>query len=458
MAFIRRLSFPAKLLLSFSIIILLTTGLSYFLVNRAINQAFEDFAVRNAHRHADEFLQFFADYYKRTGSWDGLSEIFRRADPNRPLPPFLMTDNVGKVIIAPNYNWVGQNVLTLGIAASELSLSIPIEVGGQRVGTLIALRPREFRNPLEEEFVQSARGALWLTGIAAGGIALLLTFFLLRQTTAPLRVLDEATQKISQGDLSHRVTVHGQDEFGHVARSFNQMAASLEKTEQVKRDLIADIAHELRTPISIVRAGLEGLMDGVLPSTGESFAGLHNKTLLISRLVDDLHQLALADAGQLAIHKTPCDLRRLLYHIETTIGAQLEDQQIQLAIEIPLDLPSVQADIQRIEEILLNLLSNAMRYTPAGGVIRVKACAIENQHIQVGVCDSGPGLSEENLRHVFDRFYREDKSRARSTGGSGLGLAIAKALVEAHSGRIWAENSPAGGACFHFTLPLTLSA
>jgi signal transduction histidine kinase len=296
-----------------------------------------------------------------------------------------------------------------------------------------------------------------LTGIAAGGIALLLTFFLLRQTTAPLRALNEAAQKISQGDLSHRVTVHSDDEFGHVARSFNQMASSLEKTEQVKRNMIADIAHELRTPISIVRAGLEGLMDGVLPATGESFAGLHTKTLLISRLVDDLHQLALADAGQLAIHKTECDLRELLRHIETTVGAQLEDQQIQWMSEIPPDLPSVQADVQRMEQVLLNLLSNAMRYTPVGGVIRVKAFAIDNRQIQVSVCDSGPGIPEDALPHVFDRFYREDKSRARSSGGSGLGLAIAKALIEAHNGRIWAENAPGSGTCFHFTLPLVTS-
>ncbi len=457
MTLIRRLSFPAKLLISFGIIILLTTGLGYFLVNRAINRAFEDFAVRSTHRHANEFLQFFADYYRRTGSWDGLAEILRRAGPDRPLPPLLLTDSQGKVIIAPNYGWLGQDVLALGIPPAELNLTTPIEVDGRRVGTLIALRPREFRNPLEEEFIQSARGALWLTGIAAGGIALLLAFFLLHQTTAPLRALDEAAQKISQGELGHRVTVQSDDEFGHVARSFNEMASSLEKTEQVKRNMIADIAHELRTPISIVRAGLEGLMDRVLPATGESFAGLHTKTLLISRLVDDLHQLALADAGQLAIHKTECNLWELLHHIETTIGAQLEDQQIQLISEIPSDLPSVQADVQRMEQVLLNLLSNAMRYTPAGGVIRVKACAIESQQIQVSVCDSGPGIPEDALPHVFDRFYREDKSRARSTGGSGLGLAIAKALVEAHKGRIWAENALGGGACFHFTLPLVIS-
>ncbi len=455
MTLIRRLSFPAKLLISFGIIILLTTGLGYFLINRAINQAFEDFAVRSVYRQVNEFSQVLADYYRRNGSWDGL-EFRRRAGPGRLPLSFILTDPDGKIILAPHESWVGQDVLALGIPPSELSLTAPIEVGGQPVGTLIALHPLHARNPLEEEFIGSVRGALWLTGIAAGGLALLLAFFLLRQTTAPLRALEEAAQKIRQGDLSHRVTILSDDEFGHVARSFNEMASSLEKTEQVKRSLIADIAHELRTPISIVRAGLEGLMDGVLPPTGESFAGLHTKTLLISRLVDDLHQLALADAGQLSIQKTSCDLSKLLYHIETTIGAHLEDQKIHLSIELSPDLPAFPADVQRIEQVLLNLLSNAMRYTPSGGTMRVTASlSADRRHVQISVCDSGPGLSEEDLRHIFDRFYRADKSRARASGGSGLGLAIAKALVEAHGGSIWAENSPDGGACFHFTLPLS---
>jgi signal transduction histidine kinase len=218
--------------------------------------------------------------------------------------------------------------------------------------------------------------------------------------------------------------------------------------------MISDIAHELRTPLSSLRGGLEGLIDGIWSPSPENISALHDKTLLLNRLADDLQQLAQADAGQLSIQKQPYDLRPLLQQIQATIGAQLEEEKITLVIELPEELPLVQIDVHRMEQVFLNLLSNAARHTPAGGTIRIAASATNDQTVQVTVSDTGPGLSTEDLAHVFERFYRADKSRARASGGSGLGLAITKALIEAHRGRIWAENSPDGGACFHFTLAL----
>ncbi|HUT86505.1 MAG TPA: ATP-binding protein, partial [Candidatus Heimdallarchaeota archaeon] len=196
-----------------------------------------------------------------------------------------------------------------------------------------------------------------------------------------------------------------------------------------------------------------GLRDGLVEPTPENFAALHDKTLLASRLVDDLHQLALADAGKLTIQKTACDLGQLLAHIQTTIGVQLEDSGIRFFVEIPNDLPKAEADSQRIEQVILNLLSNAVRHTPEGGMIRLTARAIEGSSVQVSLCNTGPRLSDEDLAHVFDRFYRAEPSRSREEGGAGLGLAIAKALIEAHGGKTWVENAPDGGVCFHFTLP-----
>ncbi|GAI07917.1 unnamed protein product, partial [marine sediment metagenome] len=199
--------------------------------------------------------------------------------------------------------------------------------------------------------------------------------------------------------------------------------------------------------------GLEGLRDGLLEPTPENFAALHNKILLTSRLVGDLQQLALADAGQLSIKRGTCDLGGLVEQIRATIEVELEDMGIELFIDLPKDLSPVEADSQRVEQVLLNLLSNAERYTPEGGSIRISARVLAGGKVRVSICDSGPGLSDEDLAHIFDRFYRADKSRTRESGGAGLGLAIAKALVEAHGGKIWAENAPEGGACFHFTLP-----
>lgn len=312
----------------------------------------------------------------------------------------------------------------------------------------------QLENPLERHFLGAVSRSLWIAEILVSVVGILLAFGLLRQLTGPLKQLTTASQQIAQGELSKRVSVKSNDELGRLAGSFNEMAASLEKAEAVKRQMIADVSHELRTPLTVLRTALEGLRDGVIEPTQENFAALHNKTLLTSRLVDDLHQLALADAGQLSIKKTTCELDPLFSHIHATIGAQLEDSGVRFLVESSPNLPDVNVDKQRIEQVILNLLSNAIRHTPRGGTIRMTVRSIRDNEVEVSVCNTGPRLSDEDLVHVFDRFYRADTSRSREEGGAGLGLAIAKALIEAHGGRIWAENAPAGGACFRFTLPL----
>lgn len=295
--------------------------------------------------------------------------------------------------------------------------------------------------------------SLWIAGLIVTAIGILLAFGLLRQLTQPLNQLAAASQQIARGELSRRVNVKSRDELGRLADSFNEMVSSLERAEKAKRQMIADVSHELRTPLTVLRTVLEGLRDGVIEPTSENFVALHNKTLLTARLVDDLHQLALADAGQLSVRKSRCDLGQLFAHIQATVGVQLEDSGIRFLVEVPEDLPEAEADPQRIEQVILNLLSNALRHTPKGGMIRMTARVTEEAFIKVSLCNTGPRLSDEDLIHVFDRFYRAEPSRSREEGGAGLGLAIAKALIEAHGGRIWAENAAEGGACFHFTLP-----
>jgi signal transduction histidine kinase len=217
--------------------------------------------------------------------------------------------------------------------------------------------------------------------------------------------------------------------------------------------MIADISHELRTPITALRSGLEAMRDGLIDANQESFAGLHNKTLLTARLVEDLQQLALADAGRLSIRTTRCDVRDLLGMIEATVGVQLEDAGIRFELHIEDGVGEIRADRQRIEQVILNLLANASRYTPEGGAVCVSVEDASSGAVRFSICDTGPGLTANDLQHAFDRFYRADKARAEG-GGAGLGLAIAKALIEAHRGRIWAENRPEGGACFRFEMPM----
>jgi two-component system OmpR family sensor kinase/two-component system sensor histidine kinase BaeS len=446
MSAFNRFSFQTKLLISFVLVIVLTTVVGYYLINRAVDRAFSNFTARSFQRQDLIFRQILGSYYERVGSWNGVDRLLTRT--NEPLP-FVLVDATGRVVIAPERSQIGKTV-----PREDLKPGVAIEVNGERVGTILP-PSTTYRESIEQGFLRTVRSALWVAAAVVGAIGILLSALLLRQLTDPLKRLDTAAKEIACGNLSSRVPVSSPDELGHLAQSFNEMASSLEEAERVKQQMIADVSHELRTPISVVRTGLEGLRDGLLEPTQENFTALHNKILLTTRLVGDLQQLALADAGQLSIQRGVCDLGELVEQIRATIGVELEDAGIDLIIDLPDDLPAVEADSQRIEQVLLNLLSNAERYTPQGGMIRISARALAGGRVRVSVCDSGPGLSDEDLAHIFDRFYRADKSRARESGGAGLGLAIAKALVEAHGGQIWAENASPGGACFHFTLPRT---
>jgi signal transduction histidine kinase len=443
MAFLRRLSFRTKLIISFAAVIVLATVLGYFLIDSAVDRAFSDFSVRTF-RYRDVVLgQFLMDFYERTGSWEGLARLFELA----PEPPqIILADADGVIVVAPDTRFVGRR-----LPARDLNQGLEVRFNDKTIGTIVPPSIVLWKNPVEERFLDTVRRSLWTAGLIVTGIGILLAFGLLRQLTEPLNQLAVASQQIARGELSKRVNVKRKDELGRLADSFNEMASSLERSEMAKRQMIADVSHELRTPLTVLRTALEGLRDGFVEPTPENFAALHDKTLLTSRLVDDLHQLTLADAGQLSIKRTACHLAELFSNIQATIGVQLEDSGIRFLVEVAKDLPKVEADSQRIEQVILNLLSNAVRHTPEGGMIRMTARAIEGSLIQVSLCNTGPRLSDEDLAYVFDRFYRAEPSRSREEGGVGLGLAIAKALTEAHGGRIWAENAP-DGVCFHFTL------
>ena len=441
---LRRLSFAAKLLTAFVLIIALTTLAGYFFISLSVGRAFSDFNTGRYSQQDRMTFNLFRILYQQVGSMDAVLEslVQQQAD----LPAVIVNPD-GDVAFSPDLRQIqvgrhlNEEILRLGTAFTA---------DGQQWTFL----PTRFLVgfELEEGYLQRSRRSLWLAGLTAGIAAILLSFFLVRQLTGPLRKLDRASRSIAEGKFDERVSILSSDELGRLASSFNEMAASLEASEQVKKRLIADISHELRTPITAVRATLEGLRDGLMEPTQATLTALHDKILLTTRLVQDLHQLALADAGRLSIQPVPCSIESILDTIFETIGVQLEDEDIRLVREIETDLPVIEADAQRIEQVLLNLLTNAIRHTPAEGTILVRA-EQRGHEIQVQVCNSGPGLSESDLQHVFDRFYRADGAWSGDTG-AGLGLSIAKALIEAHGGRIWAENAPDGDACFAFTLPV----
>lgn len=319
--------------------------------------------------------------------------------------------------------------------------------------------------PAEASFLRSLTDSLWLAAILATAVAAGLSLFLARQVTSPLRRLTRAAQQIARGNLSQRVEVSSQDEIGDLAAAFNAMADQLERNESARRHMVADVAHELNTPLSVIRGNLEAMLDGVVRPDPDQISSLYDESLLLTRLISDLRDLSLAEAGQLKLQLGPEDIGSLIRRAVERLQPQAQAKGINLITESDDNLPPVEADGDRVLQVIGNLLGNALRYTPTGGTITVAARLVggSKSHdaspaVEVRVADNGVGIPGESLPHVFDRFYRTDPSRSRATGGSGLGLAIAQQLVQAHGGCIWVESQEGRGSTFYFTLPLASGA
>jgi len=439
----KHLSFQTKLVAALLSVVLLATALGYALIKVSVDRAFADLAAREGRAHDQWVRNLITRYPGQRGTLEGIAQ-FLEGGP-RPLG-FVLADSQGRVVVARDESLLGKT-----LSRQELAAGTAIELPDGTKWTLVPLA-RHAVNPLHDRFMKAVDRSLWVAGGLVAGIALILAWFLLRHFTGPLRRLGAAAHRIAHGDLATRVAEAGEDELGNLAQSFNTMAESLEQAERSKRQMIADVAHELRTPITVLRTAVEGFEDGVIEPTPENLSALKDKIHLTARLIDDLQQLALADMGRLSLQISPFALDPLVADIAALVGPQLEDGGIRLTLDVSADLPPVTGDRHRIQQVLLNLLSNAIRHTPAGGEILIAACADGESMVRVSVCDTGSGLSAEDEAHLFDRFYRGAPARAAGPG-AGLGLSVAKAIVDAHRGRIWAENRPTGGACFHCTLP-----
>jgi histidine kinase len=308
---------------------------------------------------------------------------------------------------------------------------------------------------LFNSFQASFNEALLLALLAAGVVAILVSLLLSRGVVAPVRVLTTASQRIADGHYEERVQTTESDELGQLSHSFNQMAEKLEQVEGMRRQLIGDISHELRTPLTAIKGSMEGLMDGVLPATSETYQQIHQEADRLARLVDDLQELSRVEARAYLLDFRPVAVSALVQATLKRFTAQARAKGIELIKDLPEDIPAVLADQDRITQVLTNLVGNALQYTPKGGQVTIRA----NHHrdeIDISVVDTGIGIPSEHIPHLFTRFYRVDKSRSRQAGGgSGIGLTIARALVEAHGGRIWAESGGVGqGSTFTFTLPV----
>jgi signal transduction histidine kinase len=294
---------------------------------------------------------------------------------------------------------------------------------------------------------------LLIAGTLAATIALVVARWLARGMTQPLRDMAKASQQMERGDYRQRVVTASRDEVGQLAVAFNRMSSEFESLERVRRDLVANVSHELKTPISALHAHLENLLDGVERSEPETIQVMLAQSERLGRLVDQLLELSRLESGDVPLHRENVPLRPLVSRVLSEIEVTRHRHDVELAQEVPDDVPTVFADAERVHQVLFNLLDNAVRFTPPGGRICVSASG-HNGSVDITVRDTGPGIAAEHLPRVFERFYRVDTARSRDEGGTGIGLAIARSVVEAHGGRIWAESEPGKGSTFTFELPV----
>lgn len=307
---------------------------------------------------------------------------------------------------------------------------------------------------LFSNFRAAVTEALLMATVVALISAIVVSLFVSQRVVTPIRQMMQASRHIAAGHYRERVQVRSGDELGQLAESFNQMAASLEQTEAMRRDLIANVAHELRTPLSSIKGYMEGMIDGVIPAQPNIYQQVYREADRLQRLVNDLQELSRVEAGSFALDRQPVAIAELIQQTASHLRPQFEEKDVRLELDLPPALPPVYADEDRISQVLLNLVGNALQYTPSGGTVTLTTY-VENPHLIVTIRDTGLGIPAEHLPHLFTRFYRVDKSRSRAGGGSGIGLTIAKLLVEAHGGQIWAESAGENrGSAFSFSLPL----
>lgn len=311
----------------------------------------------------------------------------------------------------------------------------------------------------ETEFLNSVHNSLWIAGGIAVAIAAIIALVFSRQITAPLRRLSLAASRVARGDLSYRVTPGSTDEVGNLANTFNSMVDSLEKNQDMRRKLMGDLAHEMGTPLAVIQSNLEGILDGVVEPSSSNISSLHQEAMLLSRLVKDLRTLSQVEAGKLNLSPAPGDIGALVSSIVTATEPEARRKNVALSMDIPPGLPRAMMDRDRVSQVVVNLLSNALRYTSEGDSIKVavatkKGSGQSDQYLLVSVSDTGQGISEEELPHIFDRYYQGAQPKEKRSGGSGIGLTVVKELVEAHRGKVWAESARGKGSTFFFTLPV----
>ena len=461
-------SLRTRLVLSFLAIIAATAGLVVLLANRITASRFTYLVSHVGQMQAHRLAPLFADHYAQTQGWDGVETLLQIGFGPRGMrgpmggqgtrhmmmstiepgdERLLVIDADGRLVFDS-----GGSSDAIQLSASDLDKGAPILVGDRQVGTLVVASGLGTLTSGQAGFLKQVNLLMLAAAIAAGLAVLVVGSFQAKRIVAPLHALAAAARRIAGGDLSQRVSITSKDELGDVAMAFNTMASGLEQQHELRRRAMTDIAHELRTPLSVLQIDLESIEDGLTDPTPEVIAGLKQEVALLNSLVGDLRTLSLAESGELRLDIQPVEVRELVENAVARMRSAAQEKKIVLSTDLPDRHLLVAGDTQRLTQVLLNLLSNALRHTPFEGRITVTVTQVAGK-AQVSVQDDGEGIPADDLSLVFERFYRTDRARGRDTGGSGLGLTIARSLVEAHGGRIWAQSQEGAGSTFTFSVP-----
>lgn len=442
------MDFRHSLTLKITGIILLVSLLSVILV-----AAFTRYSTVNAfdklllEQSRNDFIDIVTTYYHKNGSWWGANNVLMEQLRSIPrLFTFVLVDVNGQVVISDPHSRVGQY-----IPASQLLEGIPIEVDGKHVGTLLNPTPPPIRRPEDELYLARTNRALLISAVGAGSLALVLGLLGSRTLTRPLRELTAATEAMAQGDIKQKVPVRTADELGRLTSAFNRMSTDLAHSIQLRRQMTADIAHDLRTPLTVIQGYTEALRDGDLPPSQATFETMYQEAQLLNHLIDDLRTLSLADAGELTLNRRHTSVLEIFSQAQAAYLQQAREADVTINFNFDEPIPYVYVDAERIARVLGNLIGNALRYTLPGGQISLQAHHRENGTSLI-VEDTGIGISPEELPHIFNRFYKGDPSRQPNEGESGLGLAIAKSIVEAHGGVITVSSQSGTGTRFEIFL------
>lgn len=453
-----------RLTLAFTLVILVAVGAIAILINQSTGAEFRQYITHSKMMASGSGIEQLVAYYQQQGSWEGVEDLLGRGillgpSMGRPFPGTMrghldavLTDADGKIVFDSAAKTTGTKLSSREL---DRALSITNADDGQIIGYLLIAMPdpQNRLGALEQRFLDRLQSLLIVGAALAVGLGLIIGAILSRSLTAPLQRLADAARAVGSGDLSQQLKVEGSTEIAKVGQAFNEMTTALEEAEKLRQNLMADVAHELRTPLSVLQGNLRALLDDIYPLEKIEITRLYDETRLLSRLVDDLRELAQAEAGQLGLNLQSTEIGEVIRVAVANFEPAAEAKEIHLIAEIANGLSPVLADPDRLAQVLRNLLINALRHTPPGGHISVSAVKTGDV-VETAVTDDGEGIAPDDLPHVFDRFWRAEPSRSRAEGGAGLGLAIVKAIVEAHGGQVSAASDELGrGSTFGFTLP-----